>query len=173
MECELFKEYEESDYVLIMGKVLRLEVDDRYLTSDGTLDIRKAKPLMMIGSKKGMHFCTLADSERFESFGAMFPDGRYPLAAKYENSEKERKDKMTESKDHEHLHTHEHTHAHEHAHEHDGKAHNHEHSHTHSHEHSHSHSHEGAASGHNHTDSHDSHDHEHSEHGSETHQHKH
>jgi len=84
MECELFKEYEESDYVLVMGKVLRLEVDDQYLTDDGTLDIQKAKPLMMIGSRKGMHFCTTADTDRFEPFGAMFPNGKDPMAAKYE-----------------------------------------------------------------------------------------
>jgi flavin reductase (DIM6/NTAB) family NADH-FMN oxidoreductase RutF len=84
MECELFKEYEETDYVLIMGKVLRLEVDDKYLTSDGTLDIQKANPLMMIGSRKGMHFCTAADTGRFEPFGAMFPNGKDPMAAKYE-----------------------------------------------------------------------------------------
>ncbi len=85
MECELFKEYEEPDYVLVMGKVVRLEVDDQYLTSDGTLDLGRVKPLMMIGSKKGMHFCTVADTERFEPFGAMFPNGKDPLAAKYEN----------------------------------------------------------------------------------------
>jgi len=84
MECELFNEYEESDYVLIMGKVLRLEVDVNYLTADETLDIRKANPLMMIGSKKGMHFCTASDTDRFEPFGAMFPNGKDPMAAKYE-----------------------------------------------------------------------------------------
>ena len=84
MECELFKEYEESDYVLVMGRVLRLEVDDDSLTSDGALDIRRAKPLMMVGSKKGMRFCTIADIERFEPFGAMFPNGKDPMAAMYE-----------------------------------------------------------------------------------------
>ncbi|MBF0377499.1 MAG: flavin reductase family protein [Desulfamplus sp.] len=83
MECELFKIYEESDYVLVMGKVLRLEVDDMYLTSDKTLDIQKAKPLMMIGSKKGMHFCTTSDIDIFEPFGAMFSNGKDPMAAKY------------------------------------------------------------------------------------------
>jgi flavin reductase (DIM6/NTAB) family NADH-FMN oxidoreductase RutF len=83
MECELYKEYEESDYTLVMGKVLRLEVDDGCLTSGGTLDIKKAQPLMMIGSKRGMHFCTTADIERFEPFGAMFPNGKDPMAEKY------------------------------------------------------------------------------------------
>lgn len=84
MECELFKEYEESDYVLIMGKVLRLEVDEQYLTVDGTLDLQKASPLMMIGSRKGMHFCSAVDTGGFEPFGAMFPNGKDPMAAKYE-----------------------------------------------------------------------------------------
>ena len=83
MECELFKEYIESDYVLVMGKVLRLEVADEALTSEGDFDIRKARPLMMTGSKKGMHFCTVTDIGAFEPFGAMFPDGKDPLAEKY------------------------------------------------------------------------------------------
>jgi len=82
MECELFKEYAENAYALIMGKVLRLEVDDHVLT-DGDLDIEKARPLMMIGSKKGMHFCTLRPTGAFEPFGAMFPDGKDPLSGKY------------------------------------------------------------------------------------------
>lgn len=83
MECELFKLYEEPNYILIMGKVLRLEVADEALNTDGTLDISKARPLMMTGSKKGMHFCTLSDNMAFEPFGAMFPNGQDPLAKKY------------------------------------------------------------------------------------------
>jgi len=82
MECELYREYEEVDYILIMGKVVRLEVDDAALT-DGELDIRKAQPLMMTGSRKGMNFCTVAETGGFEPFAAMFPDGKDPLAAKY------------------------------------------------------------------------------------------
>lgn len=82
MECELYKEYVEPQYVLIMGKVLHLEVADDALT-DGDLDIQKARPLMMTGSKKGMHFSTLRPTGDFESFGAMFPDGKDPLSGKY------------------------------------------------------------------------------------------
>lgn len=85
MECELFKEYEEDNYVLIMGKVLRLEVADEVLNDDGSLDTRKAKPLMMTGSKKGMNFCTVTEIDKFEPFAAMFPDGKDPLAGKYED----------------------------------------------------------------------------------------
>ena len=47
MECELFKLYEESQYILIMGKVVRLEVADAVLTGNGALDAAKARPLMM------------------------------------------------------------------------------------------------------------------------------
>ena len=70
MECELAKIYDEPDHVLIMGKVLRLEVDDNMLTTDGGLDITRAKPLMMTGSKKGMHFCTVSAPNHFETFSA-------------------------------------------------------------------------------------------------------
>ncbi|QTA89711.1 flavin reductase family protein [Desulfonema magnum] len=83
MECELYKEYEEEQYVLIMGKVLRLEVADEFLSPDGSLDVRKAKPLMMTGSKKGMHFNTVSDIDQFEPFSAMFPDNKDALASKY------------------------------------------------------------------------------------------
>jgi hypothetical protein len=67
-----------------MGKVLRLEVADNVLTKDGSLDIQKAKTLMMTGSKKGMHFCTITETGSVEPFGSMFPDGKDPLAEKYE-----------------------------------------------------------------------------------------
>ena len=83
MECKLFKEYVEPEYVLVMGTVLRLEVADHMLANDGGLDIEKARPLMMIGSKKGMHFTTLAQTGAFEPFGAIFPDGKDPLSDKY------------------------------------------------------------------------------------------
>lgn len=83
MECTLFKEYDEPEYSLIMGKVIRLEVDDNALSEDDSLDITKAKPLFMAGSKKGMHFCTVSELDHFEPFGSMFPNGKDPLAGKY------------------------------------------------------------------------------------------
>ncbi len=83
MECELFKEYVEPNYILIMGKVLRLEVDDEVLTPSGSLDLQKARPLMMTGSRSGMHFSTVIDINHFEPFGAMFVDGKDPLNPNY------------------------------------------------------------------------------------------
>lgn len=58
-----------------MGRVLRIEVADDVLRPDGSLDIQKAKPLMMMGSQKGMNFCSVCDINKFESFSAMFHDG--------------------------------------------------------------------------------------------------
>ncbi|SHF17594.1 NADH-FMN oxidoreductase RutF, flavin reductase (DIM6/NTAB) family [Desulfacinum infernum DSM 9756] len=83
MECALFKEYAEPGFVLIVGKVLRLEVADEVLNATGELDVAKARPLMMTGSRNGMHFCTLTDIGEFHPFGAMFPNGKDPLAGKY------------------------------------------------------------------------------------------
>lgn len=83
MECKLFKEYEEPNYILVVGKVVHLEVADDVLTEGGSLDIAKARPLMMTGSSKGMNFCTVADLNQSALFGDMFPDGQDPLAGKY------------------------------------------------------------------------------------------
>ncbi|MBP2143527.1 flavin reductase (DIM6/NTAB) family NADH-FMN oxidoreductase RutF [Methanococcus voltae] len=83
MECELFKIYEEPTYDLIMGKVVNLEADDKYLKKDGSLDVEKAKPLFNVGDSTGMNFCTVNEIGTHEPFGAMFPDGKDPLSKKY------------------------------------------------------------------------------------------
>lgn len=83
MECRLYKEYAEPQYVLIMGQVVHLEVADAVYLPDGSLDLEKARPLMMTGSNRGMKYCTAREIGKFEPFGAMFPDGKDPLAKKY------------------------------------------------------------------------------------------
>lgn len=83
MECERVKDYEEDDFVLILGRVLRLEVDDGVLNADGSLNVEKAMPLMMTGSRKGMNFCTTKDLAHHEPYSSMFPDGKDPLAGLY------------------------------------------------------------------------------------------
>ena len=84
MECGLVREYEEEKFVLLLGRVLRLEVRDDVLGGDGALDVAKAKPLMMTGSRKGMNFCTAVSLRKQEPFSAMFPDGKDPLAGLYQ-----------------------------------------------------------------------------------------
>ncbi|MDW5563154.1 MAG: flavin reductase family protein [Methanomassiliicoccus sp.] len=83
MECKLDRLYEEDQYVLIMGKVVRLEVEDSVYGKDGHLDVEGARPLMMTGSDDGMHFCTIREIGHFESFGAMFSTNRDPLEKMY------------------------------------------------------------------------------------------
>ena len=83
MECRLEKLFEEPQYTLIMGKVVHLEIDDGIYHQDGSWDVGKAQPLMMTGSDEGMHFCTATDTDLYEPFSAMFPDGRDPLAKMY------------------------------------------------------------------------------------------
>jgi len=60
-------------------------VADDVLKPDGSLDIEKAKPLLITGSRRGMHFCTLQDLGISEAFSAMFPDGKDPFGIKYES----------------------------------------------------------------------------------------
>lgn len=83
MECRLYKEYAEPTYVLIMGQVVHLEVADEYYLTDGSLNLGRARPLMITGSNRGMKYCSVADINRFDPFGAMFPNGKDPLASKY------------------------------------------------------------------------------------------
>lgn len=83
MECRLYKEYVEPQYILIVGQVVHLEVADAVYLPDGSLNLEKARPLMMAGSNQGMKFCTAVGIGRFEPFGAMFPNGKDPLAEKY------------------------------------------------------------------------------------------
>jgi flavin reductase (DIM6/NTAB) family NADH-FMN oxidoreductase RutF len=84
MECKLHKLFEEEKYVLILGQVVRLEISDDVLAPDGSLDVSKAQPLTMTGLGKRMNFCTLQEINHVESFGAMFENGKDPLAHKYE-----------------------------------------------------------------------------------------
>jgi flavin reductase (DIM6/NTAB) family NADH-FMN oxidoreductase RutF len=83
MECRLYKAYVEPQYVLIVGQVVHLEVADQVYLPDGSLDLGKARPLMMAGSNRGMKYCTAKEIGKFEPFGAMFPEGQDPLADKY------------------------------------------------------------------------------------------
>jgi len=92
MECKLHSIYEDEyggfPYLLILGKVVHLEVeDDIFNKEDGSWDVEKAKPLMMTGSDSGMHFCTVNNIGKFEPYGAMFESGKDPLSWMYEKKE--------------------------------------------------------------------------------------
>jgi flavin reductase (DIM6/NTAB) family NADH-FMN oxidoreductase RutF len=85
MECELVHQFSEEKYVLLVGKVVRLEIADYALNPDASLNLSKARPLMMSGLGGGMHFCTVHEIDKFEPFGAMFQNGKDPFADRYKD----------------------------------------------------------------------------------------
>jgi flavin reductase (DIM6/NTAB) family NADH-FMN oxidoreductase RutF len=92
MECKLHSIHEEVyggfPFLLILGKVVHLEVEDSiYNSEDGSWDIDKAKPLMMTESDHGMHFCTIKEIGEFRPYGDMFENGKDPLFWMYEKKE--------------------------------------------------------------------------------------
>jgi len=83
MECTLDKLFEEPKYVLIMGKVVHLEIDDAVYRRDGSWDTGIARPLFMTGSNAAMNYCTVTDIGKSDSFGSMFADRKDPLEGMY------------------------------------------------------------------------------------------
>ena len=55
-ECVLEEEIVRDKFVLIIGKVVHLEVDDRFFSEADGMDMEKAKPLCAVGGQKGMKF---------------------------------------------------------------------------------------------------------------------
>ena len=84
LECELVKQYIEKEYVLIVGRVKHFEIADQYLDDAGGLDPEKAQPLIMLLNGLGMRFTTVKEGGSFVPYGAMFPDGKDPLAGLFE-----------------------------------------------------------------------------------------
>jgi flavin reductase (DIM6/NTAB) family NADH-FMN oxidoreductase RutF len=83
MECTLARQYIEKEYVLIVGKVELLEIDERALAADGGLDPARAEPLMALLNNTGMRFVTVKDAGHSASYGSMFFDGQDALAHLY------------------------------------------------------------------------------------------
>jgi len=55
-ECRLTEMVTREKFVLIIGRVVHLEVDDRYFNDRGEMDLEKAKPLCGIAGEMGMQF---------------------------------------------------------------------------------------------------------------------
>jgi flavin reductase (DIM6/NTAB) family NADH-FMN oxidoreductase RutF len=71
-ECSLVEEIAREKFVLVIGKVVHLEVDDRFFNSDGEMDFEKAKPLGAMLGHKGLHFTYPAFSGRYAEYREMF-----------------------------------------------------------------------------------------------------
>jgi len=82
LECRLHRQYVEKSYVLVVGQVLRLEVRDDLVNQQGGLDLAKAQPLLASLDREGVRWATARDLGKGEPYGAMFPNGQDPLAAR-------------------------------------------------------------------------------------------
>lgn len=71
-ECILQEEIVRDKFVLIIGKVVYLEADDRFFNADGEMDYARAKPLCAMLGKDGMDFAYPAFSGRHAELTEMF-----------------------------------------------------------------------------------------------------
>lgn len=85
MTCRLVRQYVEKEYVLIVGRVMDLEAKDEVLGAENGFDPNRANPLLACLNNRGIDFTTISETGRFETYGAMFPDGKDVLAHLYDN----------------------------------------------------------------------------------------
>ncbi|PXF60856.1 MAG: flavin reductase family protein [Candidatus Methanogaster sp.] len=73
MECTLDREVtEEGKYSIIIGKVVHLEVDDRYLAENEDMDFERARPLSMMLGETGMYYTVPAGTGDYRRYAEMF-----------------------------------------------------------------------------------------------------
>jgi len=71
-ECALQEEIVRDRFVLIIGRVVHLEADDRFFNADGEMNYAEAKPLCAMLGKDGMDFAYPAFSGRHADYREMF-----------------------------------------------------------------------------------------------------
>jgi flavin reductase (DIM6/NTAB) family NADH-FMN oxidoreductase RutF len=71
-ECVLQEEIAREKFVLIIGKVVHLEADDRFFNSQGVMDFKKAKPLGVMLGHAGLHFTHPVSTGRYAEYREMF-----------------------------------------------------------------------------------------------------
>lgn len=71
-ECVLQEEIAREKFVLIIGKVVHLEADDRFFNSQGVMDFEKAKPLGVMLGHAGLHFTHPVSTGRYAEYREMF-----------------------------------------------------------------------------------------------------
>lgn len=71
-ECTMEEEIAREKFVLVIGKVVHLEADDRFFNSEGEMDFEKARPLGAILGHKGLHFTYPSFSGRHADYREMF-----------------------------------------------------------------------------------------------------
>lgn len=77
-ECVLQEEIAREKFVLVVGRVVHLEVDDRFFNSQGEMDFERARPLGVMLGKEGMYFTHPASTGRYAEYREMFLPSENP-----------------------------------------------------------------------------------------------
>ena len=70
-ECRLEEEIAREKYVLILGRVVHLEADDRFFSEVDGMDYEKAMPLCSIGGPNGMQFVRPVSTGKGDRYASM------------------------------------------------------------------------------------------------------
>jgi hypothetical protein len=71
-ECTLVEEISRKHYSLVIGKVVHLEVDERFFNEAGEMDYERAKPLSVMLGEHGMWFTRPVFAGRYADYTEMF-----------------------------------------------------------------------------------------------------
>lgn len=70
-ECAVEEEIAREKFVLIIGKVVHLEADDRFFSEADGMDYEKAMPLCAMGGPKGMQFVRPVSTGKGDKYASM------------------------------------------------------------------------------------------------------
>ena len=73
-ECVVEEEIAREKFVLIIGKVVHLEADDRFFSEAEGMDYERAMPLCSMGGPNGMQFVRLVSTGKGDKYASMLSE---------------------------------------------------------------------------------------------------
>jgi flavin reductase (DIM6/NTAB) family NADH-FMN oxidoreductase RutF len=73
-ECVVEEEIARDKFVLIIGKVVHLEADDRFFSEAEGMDYERAKPLCSMGGPNGMQFVRPVSTGKGDKYASMLSE---------------------------------------------------------------------------------------------------
>jgi flavin reductase (DIM6/NTAB) family NADH-FMN oxidoreductase RutF len=73
-ECVLVEEIAREKFVLIIGKVVHLEADDRFFSEQQGMDYERAMPLCAMGGPNGMQFVRPVSTGKGDRYASMLSE---------------------------------------------------------------------------------------------------
>jgi len=73
-ECVVEEEIAREKFVLIIGKVVHLEADDRFFSETDGMDYERAKPLCSMGGPNGMQFVRPVSTGKGDKYASMLSE---------------------------------------------------------------------------------------------------